>query len=160
MHDRAIYTSDHELFRQNARCFFREELEPNIDQWEKPGSCLEILKAGISPLWGRGHGGPADFLYNMVLSEEVGAIGGAMSASRCPQIFALLFAPCGSEAQKQRWLPPLVSGEAIAAIGMTEPGCGAIPKQSKPLRCVMTITMSSMGKKHSSLTVRIAILCF
>ncbi|MEC8740041.1 MAG: acyl-CoA dehydrogenase family protein, partial [Pseudomonadota bacterium] len=37
MHDRAIYTSDHELFRQSARRFFREELEPNIDQWEKAG---------------------------------------------------------------------------------------------------------------------------
>ena len=37
MHDRASYTSDHEFFRQNARRFFREELEPNIDQWEKAG---------------------------------------------------------------------------------------------------------------------------
>ena len=37
MHDRAIFNSDHELFRSNARRFFREELEPNIESWEKVG---------------------------------------------------------------------------------------------------------------------------
>src|SRR5690606_233458 len=31
----------------------------------------------------------------------------------------------GSEAQKQRWLPKMVSGEAITAIAMTEPGTGS-----------------------------------
>jgi len=31
----------------------------------------------------------------------------------------------GTEAQKQRWLPRLVSGEMLAAIAMTEPGCGS-----------------------------------
>ncbi len=39
MHDRAIYNSDHELFRANARRFFRDELEPNIDEWEE---CLNF----------------------------------------------------------------------------------------------------------------------
>ncbi|MEC8331997.1 MAG: acyl-CoA dehydrogenase family protein, partial [Pseudomonadota bacterium] len=77
MHDRAIYTSDHELFRQNARRFFREELEPNIDQWEKAGQLPRDfwLKAGEKGFHCCGvpeeYGGPgADFLYNMVLSEE------------------------------------------------------------------------------------------
>ena len=41
MHNRAIYNSDHELFRDNARRFFREELEPNIDRWELEGVLRE-----------------------------------------------------------------------------------------------------------------------
>src|SRR5690606_19748029 len=31
----------------------------------------------------------------------------------------------GTAAQKQRWLPKLVSGELLAGIAMTEPGCGS-----------------------------------
>ena len=48
VHDRVIYNSDHELFRSNARRFFREELETNIDQWEKDGALPREfwLKAG------------------------------------------------------------------------------------------------------------------
>ena len=134
MHNRAIYSSDHELFRSNARRFFREELEPNIDQWEQDGVLPREfwLKAGSNGFHCCGipeqYGGPgADFLYNMVLSEEVGyAIGGAsVGFSVSSDIVAYYLLHNGSEEQKQRWLPPMVSGEAIAAIGMTEPGCGS-----------------------------------
>ncbi len=85
MHYRKIFNSDHELFRSNARRFFREELEPNIDRWEQEAVLPREFwqKAGahgfhccsVPEEYG---GAGADFLYNMVLSEEVGyAIGGA-----------------------------------------------------------------------------------
>ena len=134
MYDRAIFNSDHELFRSNARRFFREELEPNIAQWEKDGALPREfwLKAGANGFHCCGipevYGGPgADFLYNMVLSEEVGyAIGGAsVGFSVSSDIVAYYILHSGSEEQKQRWLPKMVSGEAIPAIGMTEPGCGS-----------------------------------
>ena len=134
MHDRAIYNSDHELFRNNARRFFREELEPNIDQWESDGVLPRAFweKAGAMGFHCCGipeeYGGPgADFLYNMVLSEEVGyAIGGAsVGFSVSSDIVSYYLLNNGSEEQKQQWLPKMVRGEAIAAIGMTEPGCGS-----------------------------------
>lgn len=134
MHNRAIFNSDHELFRDNARRFFREELEPNIDQWEKDGVIPREFweKAGTLGFHCCGipeqYGGPgADFLYNMVLSEEVGyAIGGAsVGFSVSSDIVSYYLLHNGSEEQKQRWLPQMVSGKAIAAIGMTEPGCGS-----------------------------------
>ena len=134
MHDRAIYNSDHELFRASARRFFREELEPNIDQWEKDGLLPKEfwLKAGENGFHCCGvpakYGGPgADFLYNMVLSEEVGfAIGGAsVGFSVSSDIVSYYLLHGGSEDQKRHWLPKMVTGEAIAAIGMTEPGCGS-----------------------------------
>ena len=31
----------------------------------------------------------------------------------------------GTDAQKQQWLPKMISGEAVGAIGMTEPGAGS-----------------------------------
>ena len=134
MHNRDIYDSDHELFRSNARRFFQEELEPNIDKWEEDGVIPREFwgKAGANGFHCCGvpeeYGGPgADFLYNMVLSEEVGyAIGGAsVGFSVSSDIVSYYLLHNGSEEQKHRWLPKMVSGEAIAAIGMTEPGCGS-----------------------------------
>lgn len=134
MHDRAIFNSDHELFRSNARRFFREELEPNIESWEKVGRLPKEfwLKAGKNGFHCCGipeeYGGPgADFLYNMILSEEVGyAIGGAsVGFSVSSDIVAYYLLHSGSEEQKKYWLPRMVTGESIPAIGMTEPGCGS-----------------------------------
>ena len=134
MHDRAIFNSDHELFRSNARRFFREELEPNIESWEKAGRLPKEfwLKAGKNGFHCCGipeeYGGPgADFLYNMILSEEVGyAIGGAsVGFSVSSDIVAYYLLHSGSEEQKKYWLPKMVTGESIPAIGMTEPGCGS-----------------------------------
>ncbi|MFL2849449.1 MAG: acyl-CoA dehydrogenase family protein [Pseudohongiellaceae bacterium] len=134
MHDRAIFNSDHELFRSNARRFFREELEPNIESWEKAGRLPKEfwLKAGKNGFHCCGipeeYGGPgADFLYNMILSEEVGyAIGGAsVGFSVSSDIVAYYLLHSGSEEQKKYWLPRMVTGESIPAIGMTEPGCGS-----------------------------------
>lgn len=134
MQSRAIYSSDHELFRTNARRFFREELEPNIDQWEKdeiiPRAFWE--KAGANGFLCCGvpeeYGGPgADFLYNMVLSEETGyAIGGAsVGFSVQADIVAYYLLHAGTEEQKKYWLPRMVTAESIASIGLTEPGCGS-----------------------------------
>jgi len=134
MQSRSIYSSDHELFRTNARRFFREELEPNIDQWEKdeviPRSFWE--KAGENGFLCCGvpeeYGGPgADFLYNMVLSEETGyAIGGAsVGFSVQADIVAYYLLHAGTEEQKKYWLPRMVLAESIASIGLTEPGCGS-----------------------------------
>jgi len=140
MHNRAIYNSDHELFRSNARRFFREELEPNIEKWEEEGRLPREFweKAGEMGFHCCGipeeYGGPgADFLYNMVLSEEVGfAVGGAsVGFSVSSDIVAYYLLHNGSEEQKQRWLPEMVTGKSIAAIGMTEPGCGSDLKAVK-----------------------------
>lgn len=134
MQNRSIYNSDHELFRENARRFFRSELEPNIEQWEEdsvvPRSLWEkaaengFLCCGVP----EEYGGPgADFLYNMVLSEETGyAIGGAsVGFSVQADIVAYYLLSAGTEDQKKYWLPKMVTAEKIAAIGMTEPGVGS-----------------------------------
>lgn len=134
MHNRAIYSSEHELFRDNVRRFYRAELEPNIAQWEKDGLVPRSFweQAGANGFLCCGipeeYGGPgADFLYNMVLSEETGyALGGAsVGFSVHADIVAYYLLHAGSEEQKKYWLPRMVRGESIAAIAMTEPGCGS-----------------------------------
>ncbi|MEH6637851.1 MAG: acyl-CoA dehydrogenase family protein [Porticoccaceae bacterium] len=134
MTSRSVYSSDHELFRDNARRFYREELEPNIEQWENDGIIPREfwLKAGENGLLCCGipeqYGGPgADFFYNMISSEEIGyAIGGgSCSFALQSDITAYYLLNHASEALKQRWLPGMVSGEIISAIAMTEPGAGS-----------------------------------
>ena len=134
MTSRSVYSSDHELFRDNARRFYREELEPNIEQWENDGIIPREfwLKAGENGLLCCGipeqYGGPGgDFYYNMISSEEIGyAIGGgSCSFALQSDITAYYLLNHASEALKQRWLPGMVSGEVISAIAMTEPGAGS-----------------------------------
>src|SRR3546814_18637965 len=74
------------------------------------------------------YGGPgADFFYNIILSEEGGYGIGSASLGIFMQsdIVAYYLLKHGSEELKARWLPDMVSGDAIGALGMTEPSCGS-----------------------------------
>ena len=103
------------------------------------GGCAEIVprdawlavgKMGmLCPDVPEEYGGPGgDFLFNAIVHEEL-ARGGAHSLNACliahSDIIAAYLLELGSEEQKKRWLPKMVSGEAIAAIGMSEPGAGS-----------------------------------
>lgn len=134
MHNRKIYNSDHEMFRDSARRFFREEVEANIEEWEKNGVVPRSFwkKAGAQGLLCCGmpeqYGGPgADFFYNIILSEEGGYGIGASSLGIFMQsdIVAYYLLKHASEELKRRWLPAMVSGDGIGALGMTEPSCGS-----------------------------------
>ena len=70
----------------------------------------------------------ADFLYSVVMNEEmpkVGISGFAMGISVHNDVAIPYIANSGSEEQKMRWLPKCCSGEIICALGMTEPGAGS-----------------------------------
>src|SRR3546814_398170 len=69
----------------------------------------------------------ADFFYNIILSEEGGYGIGASSLGIFMQsdIVAYYLLKHASEELKRRWLPAMVSGDGIGALGMTEPSCGS-----------------------------------
>ncbi len=134
MQNRSVYSADHALFRDTARRFYREELEPHIEQWENDGIVPREFwrKAGAKGLLCCGipeqYGGPGgDFYYNMISSEEIGyAIGGGSCCFALQSdITAYYLLNHASEDLKQRWLPGMVSGEIVSAIAMTEPGAGS-----------------------------------
>ncbi|MDX1696287.1 MAG: acyl-CoA dehydrogenase family protein [Ketobacteraceae bacterium] len=127
--------SDRELFRDNLKKFLDKEIEPYYEEWEK---------AEIFPreLWNKlgengylcvdvpeeygGYG--ADFRLSAIVVEEVcragyAALGSSISVHS--DIVAPYIAHLGTEQQKQHWLPKMVTGEAVGAIGMTEPGAGS-----------------------------------
>ena len=66
-----------------------------------------------------------DFRYNAVISEELFYAGSTSGITLQSDIVADYIVNYGSEEQKLHWLPRMVSGEAITAIAMTEPGTGS-----------------------------------
>ncbi len=130
----SILEQEHEDFRSIARAFFDKEVVPFHQQWERDGIVDREVwrKAGERGLLcfdveeAYGGAGIADFRYNMVLAEEAtraGASGPGFSVHT--DIIVPYISTLGTDEQKQRWLPGLVSGDLISAIAMTEPGAGS-----------------------------------
>jgi acyl-CoA dehydrogenase len=127
------YTAEHEIFREQARRFFETECAPQQDAWAEVGMApkgiwrrageLGFLCPRVSPdLGGQG----ADFLYSAILLEEQGRSGVvAPMMSLHSDVVAPYIERYGTDEQRARYLPRMVTGEMIGAIGMSEPGAGS-----------------------------------
>jgi acyl-CoA dehydrogenase len=130
---RTLFDDGHEAFRETVRRFIAKEIEPYYAAWEKDGIVsrevwLAAGEAGLLCTWvPEEYGGAgADFLYGAVVVEEMGRSGYAGVAFHLhSDIVAPYLWHYGTEAQKQKWLPQLVSGEVISAIAMSEPAAGS-----------------------------------
>ncbi|WP_176590508.1 MULTISPECIES: acyl-CoA dehydrogenase family protein [Sphingobium] len=131
---RKIFRDDHEAFRETARNFFRNEVEPNVKGWEKDGfypaelfkvaARYGLLCAGIPEEYG---GGGGDVLHHMILHEEHGYSPGGVSleAGLGTDLTAYVLFNGGTEEQKREWLPFFAQGNGIAEVGLSEPGAGS-----------------------------------
>ena len=130
---RNIFSEDHELFRESVRKFVEQELVPHHERWEEAGKVDREawLKAGAAGILccdaPEDYGGSgADFLYNAVVIEELaraGITGPGFTVHS--DMMATYIASFGTAAQKEKWLPKMISGEVIGALAMTEPGAGS-----------------------------------
>jgi acyl-CoA dehydrogenase len=128
------YTEEHEAFRAQVRKFVERELTPNVEAWEAAKSFPRDVyrKAAGIGLLGLGYpealgGTPVDGFHRLVVTDELcragsgGLIAGLMShAIALPPIAAL-----GSPELRQRVVPPVLRGEKIAALAITEPDGGS-----------------------------------
>lgn len=124
-----------ELFRDNVCKFFEEECEPYYEQWEREGRIPPefYLKMGETGLLcvdvPEEYGGiGAPFEYSMLILGECARMGYLALASNLSvhsDIAAPYIQHLGTEEQKQHYLPKMVSGECIGAIGMSEPAAGS-----------------------------------
>lgn len=124
---------DVQAFRDSIRRFVEHELAPNEEKWieqrrvdpatwRKAGQA-GLLCASIPEAYG---GGGGDFAHEAVITAELARAGvNSFGNNVHSGIVAHYIARYGSEAQKQRWLPRMASGELIAAIAMSEPGAGS-----------------------------------
>jgi alkylation response protein AidB-like acyl-CoA dehydrogenase len=129
-------SQDHEDFRMVVRDFAEKEVAPNIAKWDAASHFPSELvpKMGDLGLFGLvvpeeygGAGDAGDFTSLCVAIEELGrvdqSIGITLSAGVGLGINPIL--TYGNEEQKERFLPDLVSGRALAGFGLTEPEAGS-----------------------------------
>ncbi|TCO77753.1 acyl-CoA dehydrogenase family protein [Chromatocurvus halotolerans] len=123
------------LFRDMARRAFEHEIAPHYDAWEEdrmvPRSLWNTLGAAglLCPDVDEAYGGAGTSpQVTLAMIEELSYMGFGGFASGYG-IHSNIVAPYlihhGSEAQKQQWLPRMVTGEAVGALAMTEPGAGS-----------------------------------
>jgi len=137
MTTRTIFTEEHEMFRDAVGKFIEREITPYHEQWEKDGQVSREVwqKAGeaglLCPNVSEEFGGlGADFMYNVVITEELARAGATGPGFAVHSDMAATYIDSfGSEEQKKHWLPQLISGECIAALGLTEPGAGSDLKE-------------------------------
>jgi alkylation response protein AidB-like acyl-CoA dehydrogenase len=133
---RDLFDEEHDQFRASVRRWLDAEVVPHHEQWEREGAVPHDLFAhagehgflGMAVPEQYGGGGVEDFRYNLVLSEEIQAVGVAGSGLGLTlhnDICLPYFLRYCTDVQARRWLPGIVSGELVTAIAMTEPGIGS-----------------------------------
>ena len=132
---RAVYDEEHGQFRETVRRFAASKIAPDFQRWEDAGIIDRSLwKAGgeaglLCPQVLEEFGGAGgDFRHNAIVIEELsysGFAGPATDFSVHSDVCCGYLLSYGSPEQKRKWLPRMVSGEAVCAVAMTEPGTGS-----------------------------------
>ncbi|WP_291214171.1 acyl-CoA dehydrogenase family protein [Hydrogenophaga sp.] len=133
MIERTLFNADHEAFRDSFRRFVEKEIAPHHEAWEEQGYVDRAVwsKAGengflcmtLPEAFG---GSEADKLYSVVQMEEIARTGfTGIGFGLHSEIVAPYILHYGTEAQKQKYLPKLATGEMVGAIAMSEPAAGS-----------------------------------
>jgi acyl-CoA dehydrogenase len=131
----SMFTDEHEMLRRTVRAFVEKEVAPQVDAWEEAGRIprefwrrlgeLGLLGLEFPVEYG---GGGGDFLSSVVLGEEMArcrAGGVAFSVLVHTDMSSPWLTRYGTSAQKGAYLPAIVRGETVCALGITEPGTGS-----------------------------------
>src|SRR5215471_10713132 len=126
-------TEDLVLLEEQARRFIAAEYVPHLDTWNEEGRYDREVwnKAGaaglLCPAIPEEYGGAGGtFAHEAVIGRELSFAGfDSFGAPLHSGIVAPYILHYGTDEQKKRWLPKLVTGELVGAIAMSEPGTGS-----------------------------------
>lgn len=131
LHRHAWMDEDVEAFRVQVRRYTAEKLAPRLEAWRRQGYIprdvwrpfgeMGFLLPELPEAYG---GAGATLVYQLVVQDEL-AKAEVPANTAVHTIAAHYILDYGTEAQKRRWLPRLASGELLAGIALTEPGCGS-----------------------------------
>jgi acyl-CoA dehydrogenase len=130
-----LFSPEHEMLRKAVRAFVEKEVLPSVDAWEEAGQIPRTFWRRLGELGFLGldfpsayGGGGADFMASVVLGEEMARCrsgGVAFSVLVHTDMSSPWLTRFGTDAQKRKYLPGIVAGETVCALGITEPGTGS-----------------------------------
>jgi len=125
---------DIDALRDTVRAFAESEIAPRaaeidrsdqfpMDLWRKMGE-LGVLGITVPEAYG---GADMGYLAHMVAMEEISRASASVGLSygAHSNLCVNQIKRNGTEAQKQKYLPKLISGEHVGALAMSEPGAGS-----------------------------------
>lgn len=129
-------TEEHELFRATAQRFIREQMDPFFLEWERApiGHTAELWEAAgeiglVGLMVPEEYGGPGcDPLFPIILTEEIAkspcgaSLGGNAFGA---DLLTMLLVEFGTEEQKRRYFPDILTGKVSQCIAISEPGAGS-----------------------------------
>jgi long-chain-acyl-CoA dehydrogenase len=136
--EREIYDEDHDAFRDVVKEFIkRYATNEKRQKWDADGEIDRetMLAAGEAGILGLsvpeefgGAGMLQDYRFRAVVLEETirsgnGSLAGALGIQDDLAVPYLVH--MGTQAQKEKWLPRMATGEVLGALAMTEPGAGS-----------------------------------
>jgi citronellyl-CoA dehydrogenase len=131
-----LFTPEHDEARRTLQNFIANEINPHVDEWEKadifPAHEL-FKKLGNLGLLGLNKpvafgGLGLDYSYALMMAEELGAIrcgGVPMAIGVQTDMATPALARFGSDQVRREFLAPAIAGDAVACIGVSEPGAGS-----------------------------------
>jgi glutaryl-CoA dehydrogenase len=130
-----LLSEEERLIRNTVRSFVTEKVLPEIAGWFERGElprelAKELGSLGLLGMHLQGYGcaGTNAVSYGLaVLELEAGDSGLRSLVSVQGSLVMFPIHRYGSEEQKQQWLPPMATGEAIGCFGLTEPDFGSNP---------------------------------
>ena len=133
MIERTLFDADHLAFKDAFQRFVDKEIAPHHAEWEVQGYVDKSVwrQAGengfLCMTMPEAYGGALDDKRYSVIQMEVLAAGGysGIGFGLHSEIVAPYLLHSGTDAQKEKYLPKLASGELIGAIAMTEPAAGS-----------------------------------
>ncbi|MDD9876928.1 MAG: acyl-CoA dehydrogenase family protein [Magnetovibrio sp.] len=126
-------SEEHLLIQETARRFAADRLAPNAEAWDREAHFPREALAEMGELGLMGilvpeelGGADADFLaYALALAEIAGGDGGTSVTMAVQTVTETCILSFGNQAQKERFLPSLASGETLGAFMLTEPQTGS-----------------------------------
>jgi alkylation response protein AidB-like acyl-CoA dehydrogenase len=129
----SLLSDDDRALLHRVRAFMDEQVQPIInDYWTRGKTPLELIpglaELGIAGTQYSGYGCPGrspltDGMISMELSRGDPSISTFMGVHGGLAMGTIYL--CGSEEQKERWLPRMARMELIGAFGLTEPDAGS-----------------------------------
>jgi butyryl-CoA dehydrogenase len=128
-----LWTDDEIAFRKEVQEFCAKEIAPIADEIDKSPYPRELLrKIGKAGYMGVHHdksvgGTERGLSYEIIVAEEISAVNGGLDMARMSSttLYGMPLARFGTAEQKKKYLEPVVAGDKIGCIGITEPDVGS-----------------------------------